>query len=264
MISLLTFLQFCSVFNAKYILLTLKKRNDPKLSIRLNNQIGNHYENSERISPSSNILGTLEHITGYRKLPTKEADNQEWEKFFQDHGLCSESSLKCNYLDRCSPSNENQDPCKNVRMGSWKGNKNISCAKPHEIRPCHKANKFECGPIYYYFTKCNESDSKDGVVCLCLDEAVIRKESLKPTDECTMTSNCQYADFCSPQNGTDPCDKMDAVFVPNPKSSSKKYQPVLKIPMKCVSLTTNKISDFHSPSCKNNTDICSCQDSGLE
>ena len=167
-------------------------------------------------------------------------------------------------MDRCSPSKGKPDPCMNVHIGSWKGNKSIVCGIPHEIRPCRTKDTLKCGPIYYYFTKCTEADSKKHKTCFCLDKAVIRKNHLHPTDECKKSSSCEYADFCSPKKGQDPCSKMEDVFVPNPKPSTKNYQPVLKVPMKCASLTKKKENDWDSPSCTDNTDVCSCQDSGLE
>ena len=264
MIVLRVILILCFSLNAKYMLIELDTnvdaviREEPKLD-RVTD-----FDDQKRGIPIARIVRSLGGNAGYKSLETASQHEKVWETFFRNHSQCNEKSVKCNYLDRCSPSRNNGEPCKNVKIGAWKGNKNIICARPHEIRPCRKKDKLKCGPIYYYFTKCTEQDSRKQQSCFCLDEAVVRKKHLRPSDECKDSSHCEYADFCSPQKHQDPCSKMQNVFVPNPKPSSKKYQPVLKIPMKCTSLTKNKMNDWDSPACTDNTDICSCQDSGLE
>ena len=261
---LLHFIQLYIVLNGKYILITLDNKNDKKVRARSIVPDDTDYIYQTGISSIAEAVKSLGNSTGYRKLENGDQTDQKWDDFFKNHKHCNEKSIKCRYMDRCSRTKDNQRPCKNVQIGSWKGDKNIVCAKPNEIRPCNQENKEKCGPIYYYFTECSESDSKNGEVCFCLDEDVVRTKSLKPTDKCTRNSTCQYADFCSPQKGNDICSKMNDVFVPNPKPSSKNYQPVLKVAMKCASLTKKKMNDWDSPSCDDKYDICSCQDSGLE
>ena len=276
---------FLSILSAKYLLIDLNSEQQEKHEVTKSPEfVKSHdydyqsdYFTIEKILRKMANKGKPGNSTkGYRniKIRNNTKDGKEsWRGFFAHHKVCDEKSEKCNYMDKCKPGKSN-DPCQKVQFANLDNGTNIVCARPHEIGHCKKKAKENCGPSYYFFTDCNyENNSK--ATCFCLHDVVIRKAALKAVDECKDGSVCEYADFCLVDGNRDPCNKMGGVYVPNPEweakaggvyvpHSERGKEPVYKSSMKCVSLTEKKVKGWDSPSCKDENDICSCQDSGIE
>ena len=260
---------FLSVLSARYLLVKLD---------------GTQYENTEeaepwrtiqgydyfdRLIPSDNPYreGGVTNTAGYKKMKideTKQIVEEDWNDFFEVHNLCDEKTAKCQYMDRCMPSNASR-PCKPEQFNGLEHGTNLMCAKAHEIRPCTKKNRTNCGEVWYYFTDCNMGTYSEDDVCFCLQESAIRKSLLTATDECKKQRGaCQYGDFCSIDGVEDPCLTMGDIYVPSPISSGSGNDSITKIPMKCTSMTAKRDHPWSSPSCQNANDICTCQDSGTD